>query len=124
MLYGEPYFSGDYTAHIKQVFDDLGLDTGVSLDGVEPLLKFGNLELATPEDMRPTQHGIQRRAKFVAECCEKFVLHATRSLGLRARGPFAVEELQSFAIGRLGFRHRLFKGRLRLLSLGNVANHL
>ena len=124
MLYVESYLSGDDAAHIEQIFDDLGLDTGISFDGVEPLLEFVTPEFADAEDMRPTQHCIQWRAKFVAERREKLVLHAARPLGPRARLPLAVEEEQSLAIGRLGLLHRLFKGPLRVLSLGNVASHL
>ena len=76
----ESYFSRDDAAHIEQVFDDLGLDTRISFDGVEPLLEFVVLQFVGPKDMRPTQHGIQRRAKFVAKRREKLVLHAAREL--------------------------------------------
>ena len=55
MFYVEPYLSGDDSAHIEQVFDDLGLGTGISLDGVEPLVEFVTLGLEL-------LHGIETRA--------------------------------------------------------------
>ena len=67
-----------------------------------PCLSSSTLKFADSEDMRPTQHGIQWRAKFVAQRREKLVLHAARPLGLRARFALAIQQAQSLAIGLLG----------------------
>ena len=93
----------DDTAHIEQVFNKLGLNTGITFDGIEPLLEFLALKVSLAENVCPTQNSIQRRAKFMAECRQKIVFDATGALGLRTRLSLALEEAQPLQVGFLAF---------------------
>ena len=72
----------DDAGDVEQVFDELGLDLGVPLDGREPFLQVLGVDLAGAEDLGPAEDGVERRAQLVREGGQEFVLHAVGRLGL------------------------------------------
>ncbi len=59
---------------------------------------------ARPQELRPAENGVERRAQLVRERGEEFVLQPARAFALGARGAFAVE--QAFALLRAAERNR------------------
>ena len=64
---------------------------------------FGELGLvvgAAPQDLRPAEDRVERRAQLVRQRREELVLHLAHALGLGARGALALEQLLAL-LGRL-----------------------
>ena len=75
----------DDPGDVEQVLDELGLDLGVAVDGVEALLDVLVVELARAEQSRPADDGVERRPQLVRERGEELVLHPAGRLGLGSR---------------------------------------
>ncbi len=82
LLHLQANLARDDSTHIEQIFNNLGLNAGVSFDGFEPLFELLTLDVSALENVGPTQHGIQRGPKLVAQRRQKFVFDSVRALGL------------------------------------------
>ena len=98
-LDGEADLAGGDAAHVEKIFDELGLNAGVALDDFETVGEFVGGVGTFLEDLGPAQDGVERRAKFVGERGEEFVLEAAGALGFGAGGAFAFEEALAFGGG-------------------------
>lgn len=102
------YLQADFTrynpAHIQQVLDHLRLRPRISLDGVKALLRILGIQGSGSEDLRPPEDGVERCAKFVAECRKEFILHAADIFDLFAGSALSRQKLIAALLGDFQFR--------------------
>ena len=73
----EPELAGDDARDVEQVLDELGLRPRVALDGLERARRSARgVELAAAEQLRPAEHGVERRAQLVRDGRQELVLDA------------------------------------------------
>ena len=75
------------------------------------------MEERAPEDFRPTEDCVERRAELVRQQCEKLVLGGTQALCLAAGSTFALQELVAFC-------EQLLQLPLDTLAFGDVPKNL
>ncbi len=79
--------------HVEQVGDQLGLDAGVALDGVDARDHVGVAAGdALLEQLRPADDGVERRPQLVRQRRQEVVLHLVGALGLGPRRGLAGQE--------------------------------
>ena len=79
--------------HVEQVGDQLGLDAGVALDGVDASDQVGVAAGdALLEQLRPADDGVERRPQLVRQRRQEVVLDLVGALGLGPRRRLAGQE--------------------------------
>ena len=114
----EPELAGHDSAQVQKIVDELNLRARVAVDDFDgPLLLVGSLgRRASEQHLRPAQDCAQRRAQFVRERRQEFVLESGCALRGHARAALGVQHLFALLIGKL---HGLDP-----LGLGQVAGEL
>src|SRR5262249_17770180 len=83
---------------LQKVCDDLVERFGAALDGIDRAIFCFIVENALSQELRPTEYGIQRGAKFVRKSREKLVLHAVGLAKLSSAFLYGVLELCCVAL--------------------------
>ena len=79
--------------HVEQVGDQLGLDAGVALDGVDARDHVGVAAGdALLEQLRPADDGVERRPQLVRQRRQEVVLQPVGALGLGPRRALAGQQ--------------------------------
>ena len=85
--------------HVEQVVDQVNLRAGAALDGGQATLEHGLVVGAHIQQLGPAQHGIERRAQFVADGGEEVVLQAAGAFGLFTGARFGFKQLRAAGFG-------------------------
>ena len=72
----EAQVAGRHRRELEELLDNLHLRGGIALDGVENRCRSIRWNGAAPQDPRPAEHRVQRRAQLVRQHRQEFVLHA------------------------------------------------
>lgn len=97
--------AGQDRTHIQQVVDDLRLRARTALDHHQSLAQLGRLEGIGLHQARPSQDRIERRAQFVAERGQEFILDPAGVFGLIACSGFSLQRGLEFGIHARALDH-------------------
>ena len=92
----QPHLAGNDAAHIEQVFDELRLGFGVSLDDRQAFVLLAVVFRAEHE-LGVAQDRVERRSQFVRNGREKLVFEPVGPLGLAACFALAGEQVGQFS---------------------------
>ncbi len=81
--------------HVQQLVDEMRLVFGAVVNRPVGALPAGAIEGAAPEDLRPAENGVERRAQFMGDDGQELILQAVRLFGALARGLLALEQLEA-----------------------------
>ena len=96
----EPELAGHDPAQIEQVVDQLNLRARIAVDDLDgPLLLVRSLgRRASEQHLGPAQDGAQRRAQFVRERGQEFVLQPRCPLCGHARAALGIQHLLALLV--------------------------
>ena len=92
----ESHLAADHPGHVQQVLDQLRERSCIPIDRLKPFWRAIVKRRGLFEDRRPSQNGIQRRAKLVGRGGQKLVFRAIGFLGLCPRGLLAGQQARTF----------------------------
>jgi hypothetical protein len=97
----EAEFAADDPGGIEQILYQFRLSSGATLDYLYGMRECGLIDSRRPENARPTQHSIERRAKFVRDDGDEFVFGPVGGLSFFTRPLFLDQQFLSFGFNPL-----------------------